>query len=48
MCVEESQEGASTKCGPSSLIPHGSPGISAVISASEEWEAPGFHQEGAW
>lgn len=47
MCVEESQAGTSTKCGPSSLTPHGSPGISAVISASEEWEAPGFHQEGA-
>ena len=48
MCVEKSQAEASTKCGPSSLIPHGSLGTSAVISASEEWEAPGFHQEGAW
>ena len=48
MCVEESQAGASTKCGPSSLTLHGSPGISAVISASEEREAPAFHQEGAW
>lgn len=36
--------------GPAASFSHSSPGTSAVISVGipEEWDAPGFHQEGAW